>query len=261
MGLVFAASRVAAIARLNDEGAHWHERTCADGDAFQTRTVTVADLRLDGVLIDSEPLSDRVVAEELTALGWPLTPAESGRLFLGMSFYDMCPMIEARLDQPLAADWISSLVTKLSAVLANEVEAMPGARDVLEAMSALGLAWRIASNSSHPGDGRQFVRTGLQDVVAGRLHSSEDVIARGGRGKPAPDLFLAAAAAAGIEPRSCLVIEDSVHGVHAAVAAGMQCLGYSPNDDGARLRTAGAVPFHDLLLLPDLVRIALAVGL
>ena len=100
----------------------------------------------DGVLIDSEPLCDRVVAEELTALGWAMTPLESSRLFLGTSFYDMRPMIEARLGRPLAPDWVSSLVAKLTAVLAAEVEAMPGARDVLEATSALGLPWRIASN-------------------------------------------------------------------------------------------------------------------
>jgi HAD superfamily hydrolase (TIGR01509 family) len=211
----------------------------------------------DGVLIDSEPLCDRVVSEELSALGWTTTPAECSRLFLGMSFHDMCPMIEAELARPLAGDWVDSLVAKLTTILAKEVEAMPGARDVLEATSALGLPWRIASNSSHREMEAKFIRTGLRDLVAGRVHSSEDVIAQGGRGKPAPDLFLAAAAAAGIPPESCLVIEDSVHGVNAAVAAGMQCLGYCPNDDGDRLRLAGAVPFHRLLLLPDLLRGAL----
>ena len=211
----------------------------------------------DGVLIDSEPLCDRVVAEELTALGWTMTPAESGRLFLGLSFYDMCPMIEAKLGRPLPIDWVGMLVTKLTVVLANEVEAVPGARDVLEATNALGLKWRIASNSSHQEMQAKFVRTGLHELVAGRVHSAEDVVAGGGRGKPAPDLFLAAAATAGIAPVSCLVIEDSLHGVLAAKAAEMQCLGYAPHDDGAHLQTAGAVPFHCLSLLPELLRAAL----
>ena len=214
----------------------------------------------DCVLIDSEPLCDRVVAEDLTALGWAMTPLESSRLFLGTSFYDMRPMIEARLGRPLAPDWVSSLVAKLTAVLAAEVEAMPGARDVLEATSALGLPWRIASNSSHQEMQAKFIRTGLHDLVAGRLHSADDVIVRGGRGKPAPDLFLAAAASAGIAPESCLVIEDSLHGVRAAEAAGMQCLGYCPHDNGTHLQAAGAIPFHHLPLLPDLLRVALEAG-
>lgn len=214
----------------------------------------------DGVLIDSEPLCDRVVAEEVTALGWTMTTEESSRLFLGMSFHDMGPMIEATLGRSLPSDWVASLVMKLTAVLAAEVQAMPEARAVLEATSGLGLAWRIASNSSHQEMQAKFDRTGLEDLVAGRLHSSDDVIAVGGRGKPAPDLFLAAAAAAGVPPASCLVVEDSVHGVRAAVAAGMQCLGYAPHDDGTRLRNAGAEPFHRLVLLPDLLRAALEAG-
>jgi HAD superfamily hydrolase (TIGR01509 family) len=210
----------------------------------------------DGVLIDSEPLCDRVVSEELSALGWMVTPAECSRLFLGMSFHDMRPLVESELGRPLAGDWVDLLVTKLTAILASEVEAVPGARHVLEATSALGLPWRIASNSSHRELQAKFDRTGLRDLVIGRLHSSEDVIAKGGRGKPAPDLFLATAAAAGSPAECCLVIEDSLHGVNAAVAAGMQCLGYCPNDNGDRLRSAGAVPFHRLELLPDMLRVA-----
>ena len=106
----------------------------------------------------------------------------------------------------------------------------------------------------------KFIRTGLHDLVAGRLHSADDGIVRGGRGKPAPDLFLAAAASAGIAPESCLVIEDSLHGVRAAEAAGMQCLGYCPHDNGTHLQAAGAIPFHHLPLLPDLLRVALEAG-
>ena len=89
------------------------------------------------------------------------------------------------------------------------------------------------------------------------MHSAVDVIARGGRGKPAPDVYLEAAAAQGVAPASCLVIEDSVAGVRAAIAAGMTCLGFSPDHDGAHLRTEGAVPLHSLHALPDLLRAVL----
>jgi len=211
----------------------------------------------DGVLIDSEPLCDRVVAEELTGLGWAITAEESGRQFIGMSFYDMCPLVEARIGRALPADWVAKLVAKVADAMAIEVEAMPGAQSVLEATTALGLSWRIASNSSHQEMAAKFGRTGLHELVAGRLHSSDDVIARGGRGKPAPDLFMAAADAARVPPEACVVVEDSLHGVHAAVAAGMDCLGFARHGDGAHLAAAGAVPFHDLAVLPVLWRAAL----
>ena len=228
--------------------------------AMRTRTVPLGLVIFDcdGVLIDSEPLCDRVVAAELTALGWQMTAEESGRLFIGMSFYDMCPVIEAKLERPLPNHWVASLVGKVAAAMAAEVEMMPGARRVLEATSALGLHWKIASNSSHQEMRAKFGRTGMSDLVAGRLHSSEDVIALGRRGKPAPDLFLAAAGSA--PPAACVVVEDSLHGVRAATAAGMQCLGFSPHGDGAKLAAAGAIPFHDLALLPSLFRAALEAG-
>ncbi len=212
----------------------------------------------DGVLIDSEPLSDRVVAAELGALGWVLSPEDCNRLFLGMTFYDMCPVVEAHLGRNLPDDWVSVLVEKVAAAMANEVEAMPGARRVLEELDAFGLAWRVASNSSHLEMQAKFGRTGLLPLVHGRLHSSEDVIARGGRGKPAPDLFLAAAG--DVPPDACVVVEDSLHGVRAAAAAGMQCLGFSPHDTGEVLAAGGAVPFHDLMALPALFEAALGAG-
>jgi beta-phosphoglucomutase-like phosphatase (HAD superfamily) len=87
------------------------------------------------------------------------------------------------------------------------------------------------------------------------------MIALGKRGKPDPDLFLAAASAEGVPAGRCVVIEDSLAGVRAAVAAGMTCLGYSPDGDGARLRQAGALPFASMFALPDLLRGFLRGGL
>ncbi|HXT82384.1 MAG TPA: HAD-IA family hydrolase [Acetobacteraceae bacterium] len=210
----------------------------------------------DGVLIDSEPLCDRVVAETLTELGWPITATECHRRFIGLSFYDMQPTVEAQLNRPLGPDWVDGLVARLTGVLAAEVEAIPGARSALEAATVLGLAWRVASNSSHLEMAAKFGRTGLSDLMAGRTHSAIDVIAVGGHGKPAPDLFLAAASAEGVAPGACLVIEDSVAGVRAAAAAGMDCLGFAPADDGSRLRAEGALPFHAMDDLPGLLRAA-----
>jgi HAD superfamily hydrolase (TIGR01509 family) len=212
----------------------------------------------DGVLIDSEALCNRVVAEILTEAGWPMTAEECEERFIGMSFYAMQPQIEAQLGRSLGEDWVDRVVDVVTAAMEREVEPMAGAREALDAVMAMGLRWRIASNSSHQEMAAKFGRVGWLELVDGRLHSSADVIARGGAGKPAPDIYLAAAAAEAIVPAHCLVIEDSVSGVTAARAAGMDCLGLVPHGDGARVRAAGATPFQSMHDLPALLRTALA---
>lgn len=226
--------------------------------ALQALRRRTAPLRLvifdcDGVLVDSEPIVNRVVAEELTALGWAMTAAESHQRFLGLNLGTMVPLIEAELRRALPVDWERDLVARLIIVLGEEVPLMPGAAEALAAATQLGLPWRIASNSSHAELHAKLGRNGLATLVAGRLHSHHDVA----QGKPAPDLFLAAAAAERVAPESCVVIEDSVPGVRAAMAARMTCLGFCPQDDGATLHEAGAAPFHSLYDLPDLLRTAL----
>ena len=207
----------------------------------------------DGVLIDSEALCNRVCAAFLTQAGWPMTPEDCETRFIGMSFYAMQPLIEAHLGRLLAVDWVDRLIIAVTETMARESAPMPGARDALDAVSAMGLPWRIASNSSHAEMAAKFSRAGWTDLVAGRLHSATEVIALGGAGKPAPDLFLAAAAAENISPGHCLVIEDSVHGATAARDAGMACLALVPCGDGAPLRAAGAIPFRSMRDLPDLL--------
>jgi len=226
--------------------------------AIQTLRARRDPLRLvifdcDGVLVDSEPVANRVVAAELTRLGWPMTTEACQIRFLGLNLTRMVPLIETELRRPLPLNWELHMEGRLVTVLSEEVELIPGAASALAETTRLGLPWRIASNSSHAELRAKFGRNGLGDLVAGRLHSHHDVP----RGKPAPDLFLAAAAAEGVAPVCCLVIEDSVPGVRAAVAAGMTCLGFCPNDDGAHLLAEGALPFHSLHELPALLRAAM----
>lgn len=208
----------------------------------------------DGVLIDSESLCDRVVSAALHRVGWPLSPADCHREFLGLTFADIQYAAQARLQRPLGPGWVDAVVRRVTEVMAAEAEPIPGARAALEATTALGLPFRIASNSSHEEMAAKFTRAGLDRLVEGRVHSAYDMIAQGKRGKPAPDLFLAAAEAEGVPAAACVVIEDSLAGVTAAVAAGMPCLGFSPDGDGAHLRAAGALPFASMLALPDLLR-------
>jgi len=179
----------------------------------------------DGVLIDSEPLSQAVLAEEALAHGWRMTGAELHET-TGLTWSALKPVLEARLGTLLPADWARTMQDRIVARLGTHVKAMPGARALLEQTAAMGLHYRIASNSSHEEMDQKFGTTGLMGLVQGRVHSARDVA----RGKPAPDLFLAAAQAEGMPSAACLVIEDSAPGIAAAQAAGMQVIAYAPPD-------------------------------
>lgn len=192
----------------------------------------------DGVLIDSETIASKLVARNLTALGWKMTTEEAMRRFIGMSIVDMQPMIEARLRRRLPPSWRGDLAAELVHALGSEVALIPYARETLERVNALGIDWRIASNSSDEEMEVKFAHTGLSELTAKRAYSATSMA--GVRPKPAPDVYLRAAAAAGVAPSGCLVLEDSVPGVTGAVAAGMTCHGFATHGDGAPLAAAGA---------------------
>ena len=207
----------------------------------------------DGVLVDSEGIANRIIARELTKIGWEMTPEDADRLFLGMTLPGMVPMIEAKIGRPIPHDFGEILRVAFEVALAREVEAIPGAIAALDGVSALGLPWRVASNSSHAEMEVKFARLGILDRVLDRAHSYQDVP----HGKPAPDIYLAAAEAEGVSPAECLVIEDSATGMRAARAAGMDCLAYAPHGNEDVFRALGAVPFHAMADLPRLISLAL----
>ena len=206
----------------------------------------------DGVLVDSEPVANRVTAELITLAGWPLTAEEAERRFVGLNLEAMVPLIEEHLGHKLPPDWVARLTDQLVVTLGRECTAIPGAIATVEAVCKMGLAWRVASNSSHAEMDAKFACIGATALFIGRLHSYTDVL----RGKPAPDLFLSAANAAGIPPADCIVIEDSAPGARAAAAAGMDCLGYAPKGDNAALRAEKAHLFGAMSKLPALIGLA-----
>jgi HAD superfamily hydrolase (TIGR01509 family) len=177
----------------------------------------------DGVLVDSEPISQRFLAAEAAAMGCPLSEAEHLSI-VGLTWSALKPWFEGRIGRALPADWARTMQGRLIPLLAAEATPVSHAREVVAAARAMGFAYRIASNSSHEEMQQKFMTTGLMPLVEGRLHSARDVA----RGKPAPDVYLAAAAAEGVAPDHCLVIEDSVPGVAAGLAAGMQVIAYAP---------------------------------
>ena len=207
----------------------------------------------DGVLVDSEGPAARVTAHEVSRLGWPMTPAQAQTRFMGLRLSDMPAIVAAETGRPVPPGLVAHICDRLIETLSHEAEPMPGAADALRATTALGLPYRVASNSSHEEMDVKFARTGLAPLVKGRIHSARDVP----RGKPAPDVFLAAAAAEGIPFAACIVIEDSLPGIAAARAAGMVCIGLAPHGNGATLRAAGAHPIQSLAELPALLRTAM----
>lgn len=165
---------------------------------------------------------------------------EAMRHFIGMNISDMQPIIEAKLGRLLPDEWRGALAAKLIDALAAEAVLIQGADDMLHRVTAMGFDWRVASNSSDEEMKVKFIRCGLAGLTKGRCVSAASVIARGGKAKPAPDVFLAAAADAKTPPERCIVVEDSPLGMRGAVAAGMVGYGFDPHGDGTALLAEGA---------------------
>lgn len=205
----------------------------------------------DGVLADSEGLVNRMVALDLTGRGWRLSPEQARETFLGMALPDMLPVIEARCG-PLPADWGEALSIRIAQALLKDVEAVPGAIAALRAVAAAGIPLAVASNSARAELAAKLARLELAAFFGPRVFSFEDVR----RPKPAPDIYLAAAAACGAAPADCVVVEDSLLGARAGIAAGCRVLGFARETDPRVLAAAGARPFASMAELPGLLGIA-----
>ncbi|WP_031478184.1 HAD family hydrolase [Streptomyces bicolor] len=196
----------------------------------------------DGVLVDSEPISNRLLAEYLTELGHPTTYEDSIRDYMGSAMHRIHDLIEERTGQRLPADFDDVFHARVFAAFERELKAVEGAADVLERLAGDGVPYCVASSGSH-----ERIRVGHRAAGLdrwfedGRIFSSQDV----GRGKPAPDLFLYAAERMGVAPERCVVVEDSPLGVQAAVAAGMDVCGFTAMTPAGRLAGANQL-FSDM---------------
>ncbi len=203
----------------------------------------------DGVLVDSEPIANRVMAEAVTVLGWPLSAADCIARFKGHHFDSVIAAVEGRLGRPVPEDWVANLRAVTGAAFERELQPFPGVVEALDALAEGGLATCVASQGPPEKMAVSLAVTGLRARFEGRIFSAYQVE----RGKPHPDLFLFAAQTMGVAPRACVVIEDSPLGVTAARAAGMNVLGFAPVGDGADLAAAGARLFRDMAELPGVL--------
>ncbi len=201
----------------------------------------------DGVLVDSEPISARVGASVLADLGWDLSAEEVVRRFTGCTDEHWRAEVETQLGRPLEDGWETPYESWYEDAFAAELTAVPG---VTEAIDDLTVPFCVASNGSHAKIGANLGRVGLDHRFAGRVFSAQDV----SRGKPAPDLFLHAAASMGVPPARCVVVEDSPTGLSAARAARMRSLAYSSGlVPRKELTGPGTTVFTDMHQLAALV--------
>ncbi|SMQ73220.1 haloacid dehalogenase superfamily, subfamily IA, variant 3 with third motif having DD or ED [Plantibacter sp. VKM Ac-1784] len=205
----------------------------------------------DGTLVDTERISVRVNLQLLNEVGGDYTEAEVRELFVGASLETYATLVEQRLGKPLEADWIQRWSDMFRGICERELEAVDGVVDALDGIAATGVQLCVASNGMLHDVVRNLGQVGIHDRFDGRIFSATDVAV----GKPAPDLFLHAAADFDTAPERCAVVEDSVVGVLAARAAGMTVYAYAGGMTPAeRLVGDGTHVFDDMRLLPDLIR-------
>jgi HAD superfamily hydrolase (TIGR01509 family) len=176
----------------------------------------------DGVLVDSEIIAAKVESKLLTEAGYPISVEEMGERFAGMTWKNILLSIEKEIDIPLSASLIDKSEQLLDQKLAREVKAIEGVQYALARLSGPRC---ICSNSSSHRLDMMLSKVGLKELFAPHIYSAKDLGAD--RVKPKPDIFLHAASQFGVSPGKCIVIEDSVHGVHAAREAGMRVVGFT----------------------------------
>ncbi|MFF2370774.1 HAD family hydrolase [Agromyces sp. NPDC058110] len=209
----------------------------------------------DGVLVDSEVITNGVLRGMLHELGWPISQAECVERFIGRALTDEFDVIEEHTGVRPDGAWLLEFRARRNAALAVDLEPIPGAVAAVEAVAA-AFDGRIAcaSGADRAKIELQLSKIGLVGAFGEHVYSGMETP----RSKPAPDVYLAAAAGLGVDPRECAVVEDTVAGVSAGVAAGATVFAYAPSSLAATppeaLRAAGAARvFTDMAELPALL--------
>ncbi len=200
----------------------------------------------DGVLVDTEETSNRVLARLLTEAGLPTTLDDCLRDYRGRAMASVLADAAGRRGGPLAFDVAERYYAEVETIFARRLEPVPG---IVAALDRILLPTCVASSGPHHKMEVTLRTTGLWERFQGHIFSASEVA----EGKPAPDLFLHAARVMGFDPAHTAVVEDSVPGVMAAVAAGMRALAYAGQADPSDLAAAGGEPFGDMYELPALL--------
>lgn len=192
----------------------------------------------DGVLVDSERVSNTVFLQMLAELGIHMSEDQLIQDYVGMTMKACLQLMTQRYGIDFPDSFKQELDTRMVAVYQQKLTAMPGVRGVIE---NLNLPFCLASNSTPDKIAFMLKLVGLYDFFQGRIYSGTQVA----NPKPAPDVYLLAASASGVAPAHCLVIEDTPTGIRAAKSAGMRVLGYAGLFAASQLRAAGADAVFD----------------
>ncbi len=191
----------------------------------------------DGVLVDSEPLSNAVLSRLLAQEGLELTLAQTRAAYQGKTLAQVVQNAGERIGRPLGERWLARYERERAEVFRASLKGVPGMRDCVLAVRRRGMAVCVASQGSLEKTRLSLDLTGLSDLFEDSWLFSADMVARG---KPFPDLFLHAARSMGAAPADSVVVEDTPSGVRAGVAAGMRVYGYAADSDSDALARAGA---------------------
>ena len=207
----------------------------------------------DGVLVDSEVISNQVLARELSVQGLATTLQEARRDYQGLLLSEVLRAAEKRLGRSLPADWLERYAQARAEAFGRELRPVPGAAELVQRLRAEGIEVCVASQGALAKTRLSLELTGLSHLFPEDARFSAGQVRRG---KPFPDLFLHAARAMGAQPSGCIVIEDTPSGVKAAVAAGMRVLGYGADSDPQALSDAGGEIVMSLAEVPAHLRLA-----
>ncbi|WP_224360322.1 HAD family hydrolase [Hyalangium versicolor] len=209
----------------------------------------------DGVLVDSEPITIGVLRDMLEEQGWAMSAQECMALFVGKSVKEEGALIQAHTGVPVTEAWLTRFRERRNEALERNLVAV---RNIHAAVASIHARHQgriaCASGADRFKVELQLRKVGLINFFEGRIFSGMELA----RSKPAPDVYLAAAGALSVNPARCAVVEDTVTGVTAGVAAGATVFGYSPpeagHDSAEALRRAGASHiFTDMALLPAIL--------
>jgi HAD superfamily hydrolase (TIGR01509 family) len=209
----------------------------------------------DGVLVDSEPITNSVLRDMLAELGWQMTPQECFAIFVGHSILDQAPLIEKNTGKTVTQAWLTLFRSRRDEALLAQLQAVPNIHGAVKALhAATDGRIAVASGADHGKVILQLTKVGLLPYFADRTFSGMEQA----RNKPYPHVYWAAAKALGVPIERCAVIEDTPNGASAGLASGATVWGYVPQGEfhmaGAALQAVGVQNFFkDMAQLPDLL--------